>query len=766
MDETETIKESVKNNTLSFRNGRWYICETIISPAKNYVDSTSQWHSIFQESTDSEEIASSVPDDVVKEEWFQIAAIKKRPSNIEFFERLASVEVLEFAIKERGEYVICSLSSTAKRDLVQDANYADVRKRQKILDAILSCPVDEIYRNYILEIAHRRIESSQDNIDRAIDVVLENVKYDCFAECALDWAQNGDVRAQKAVFAHPEVEICRNYILEIARKRIKGSQDDINRAISIVLNHVRYGCFAECALDWAKNGDVRAQKALLVHPEVEICRNYILEIACRRIESSQDNVNQAIDIVLKNALRYECFKESVLDWAKRGDVRAQEVLLAHPEIAICGKYILAIARRMIESSQDNINRAIDIVLKNALRYECFKESTLDWAKRGDVRAQEIVLAHPEIEVYRKLIIEIAHRRIESSQDNINRAVNIVIENALRNECFKESALELARNGNGLAQGIVLAHPEIEIYRKLIIEIARRRIESSQDNINQAIDIVLENALRYRCFKECTLELARNGNELAQGIILANPRGNIYEDYLYEGYVVDVALEKVECPEKLVEQAQDVVSRDVECRAFIACTEQLIERGNERVIRNALKHPQTLRYLTIISLVDNYPEAQNYLLQNITLFQNYIKKIIRETQSAHEKKNIFIEQAEQTVSRIYEMKKDLWVDLLKKNGLSDNMTREVEFCYREEYGQLSIEELENAAKFVVGQKAAASIFYTPEQWEDALLRKNVPINRLNHPFFKFEVWQRNRNMKFLKADAIKRYEDAVKRRIIP
>jgi hypothetical protein len=113
-----------------------------------------------------------------------------------------------------------------------------------------------------------------------------------------------------------------------------------------------------------------------------------------------------------------------------------------------------------------------------------------------------------------------------------------------------------------------------------------------------------------------------------------------------------------------------------------------------------------------------------------------------------------------------MKKDLWVDLLKKNGLSDNMTREVEFCYREEYGQLSIEELENAAKFVVGQKAAASIFYTPEQWEDALLRKNVPINRLNHPFFKFEVWQRNRNMKFLKADAIKRYEDAVKRRIIP
>ena len=578
MDETETIKERVENNALSFQNGRWYIRETIISPSKNYVDSTSQWHSIFQESTDSEEIVSRVPDDVVKEEWFQIAAIKKRSSNINFFEKLASVEVLEFAIKERGEYVICSLSSTAQRDLVQDANYAGIRKRQKIFDAILSCPEAEIYRNYILEIAHRRIESSQDNVNRAIDVVLKNVNYDCFAECTLDWAKNGDVRAQKALLAHPEVEICRNYILAIAR---------------------------------------------------------------RMIESSQDNVNRAIDIVLKNALRYECFKKSILDWAKRGDVRAQEVVLAHPEIAICGKYILAIARRMIESSQDNISRAIDIVLENVLRYECFKESILDWAQNGDVRAQEVVLAHPEIEVYRKLIIEIAHRRIESSQDNINRAVNIVIENALRDECFKESTLELARNGNGLAQGIVLAHPEIEIYRKLIIEIARRRIESSQDNINRAIDIVLENALRYRCFKECTLELARNGNELAQGIILANPRGNIYEGYLYEGYVVDVALEKVECPEKLVEQAQYVVSSSVECQAFIACTEQLIERGNERVIRNALKHPQTLRYLTIISLVDNYPEAQNYLLQNITLFQNYIKKIVRETQAAHRKKNIFI-----------------------------------------------------------------------------------------------------------------------------
>ena len=535
MDEIEYIKKCIKYCDIEVtKKGKWLIHRTVrtitdlaeekkdFSPWKEY----SQWGNyISSEIVKYDSTNEPIPDDYIKEEWFQLEVIKNRPRYIHYFEHLATVNVLECGIEKHGESVIAFLNSNVQRDLLQNANYADIKNRSCILNEILKSSKSYVFREYILKIVHKTINASQENISSAIDAVLKNVEqYECYAECALELAENGNDRAQKVIINHPEIGKYKEHILKIVHKTVNTSQENISSAIDAVLkNVVQDRRFAECALKLAENGNDRAKRIIIIHPEKNIFKNYIIGILSGKIECSNENINLA--------------------------------------------------------------------LKAAMEFEC-------------------------------------------SYKNVNYISRVIMD-----------------------------YPE---------------------------------------------------------------------EFSYSSFIVDVALEKRECSKEMVEKAQDIV------RSII--------------IKNLKTASRSLPWYDIIRLADIYPEALDFIWQNLDdiHFRNYfVTKILNANQDFE----------------ISEIKNRLWKNLLKENGLPDDVSNQIKYSYQEEYGKLNLTDFKAAAKSVVEREAANNICYTIEQWNNALLAKGIPADKLNHSFFKFESWQKNRNMKWLETDSYNRYENAVKKGLI-
>ena len=535
MDEIEYIKKCIKYCDIEVtKKGKWLIHRTVrtitdlaeekkdFSPWKEY----SQWGNyISSEIVKYDSTNEPIPDDYIKEEWFQLEVIKNKPRYIHYFEHLATVNVLECGIEKHGESVIAFLNSNVQRDLLQNANYADIKNRSCILNEILKSSKSYVFREYILKIVHKTINASQENISSAIDAVLKNVEqYECYAECALELAENGNDRAQKVIINHPEIGRYKEHILKIVHKTVNTSQENISSAIDAVLkNVVQDRRFAECALKLAENGNDRAKRIIIIHPEKNIFKNYIIGILSGKIECSNENINLA--------------------------------------------------------------------LKAAMEFEC-------------------------------------------SYKNVNYISRVIMD-----------------------------YPE---------------------------------------------------------------------EFSYSSFIVDVALEKRECSKEMVEKAQDIV------RSII--------------IKNLKTASRSLPWYDIIRLADIYPEALDFIWQNLDdiHFRNYfVTKILNANQDFE----------------ISEIKNRLWKNLLKENGLPDDVSNQIKYSYQEEYGKLNLTDFKAAAKSVVEREAANNICYTIEQWNNALLAKGIPADKLNHSFFKFESWQKNRNMKWLETDSYNRYENAVKKGLI-
>ena len=492
MDEIEYIKKCIKYCDIEVtKKGKWLIHRTVrtitdlaeekkdFSPWKEY----SQWGNyISSEIVKYDSTNEPIPDDYIKEEWFQLEVIKNRPRYIHYFEHLATVNVLECGIEKHGESVIAFLNSNVQRDLLQNANYADIKNRSCILNEILKSSKSYVFREYILKIVHKTINASQENISSAIDAVLKNVEqYECYAECALELAENGNDRAQKVIINHPEIGKYKEHILKIVHKTVNTSQENISSAIDAVLkNVVQDRRFAECALKLAENGNDRAKRIIIIHPEKNIFKNYIIGILSGKIECSNENINLA--------------------------------------------------------------------LKAAMEFEC-------------------------------------------SYKNVNYISRVIMD-----------------------------YPE---------------------------------------------------------------------EFSYSSFIVDVALEKRECSKEMVEKAQDIV------RSII--------------IKNLKTASRSLPWYDIIRLADIYPEALDFIWQNLDdiHFRNYfVTKILNANQDFE----------------ISEIKNRLWKNLLKENGLPDDVSNQIKYSYQEEYGKLNLTDFKAAAKSVVEREAANNICYTIEQWNNALLAK--------------------------------------------
>ena len=599
MDEIEYIKKCIKYCDIEVtKKGKWLIHRTVrtitdlaeekkdFSPWKEY----SQWGNyISSEIVKYDSTNEPIPDDYIKEEWFQLEVIKNIPRYIHYFEHLATVNVLECGIEKHGESVIAFLNSNVQRDLLQNANYADIKNRSCILNEILKSSKSYVFREYILKIVHKTINASQENISSAIDAVLKNVEqYECYAECALELAENGNDRAQKVIINHPEIG------------------------------------------------------------------------------------------------RYK-------------------------------EHILKIVHKTVNTSQENISSAIDAVLKNVEQYERFAECALELAENGNDRAQKVIINHPEIGRYKEHILKIVHKTVNTSQENISSAIDAVLKNVVQDRRFAECALKLAENGNDRAKRIIIIHPEKNIFKNYIIGILSGKIECSNENINLALKAAMEFECSYK-----------NVNYISR-VIMDYP-----EEFSYSSFIVDVALEKRECSKEMVEKAQDIV------RSII--------------IKNLKTASRSLPWYDIIRLADIYPEALDFIWQNLDdiHFRNYfVTKILNANQDFE----------------ISEIKNRLWKNLLKENGLPDDVSNQIKYSYQEEYGKLNLTDFKAAAKSVVEREAANNICYTIEQWNNALLAKGIPADKLNHSFFKFESWQKNRNMKWLETDSYNRYENAVKKGLI-
>ena len=85
----DDLKEKIKHSALKFENGKWFIYSvhtTIIDISQNKIDSTSQWDNNIQKTKQTKLVNNEpIPGDIIKEEWFQLEAIKRDPSNIKHF---------------------------------------------------------------------------------------------------------------------------------------------------------------------------------------------------------------------------------------------------------------------------------------------------------------------------------------------------------------------------------------------------------------------------------------------------------------------------------------------------------------------------------------------------------------------------------------------------------------------------------------------------------------------------------------------------------
>ena len=85
--------QEIKNNAIIYEDGRWYICKQVSSTIKlkDDPDSSSQWHNNIVETSLTKWVKSDlIPENYANEEWFQLEAIQKNPSNIQHFKSIAS----------------------------------------------------------------------------------------------------------------------------------------------------------------------------------------------------------------------------------------------------------------------------------------------------------------------------------------------------------------------------------------------------------------------------------------------------------------------------------------------------------------------------------------------------------------------------------------------------------------------------------------------------------------------------------------------------
>jgi hypothetical protein len=230
------------------------------------------------------------------------------------------------------------------------------------------------------------------------------------------------------------------------------------------------------------------------HPEDDACWRYILELA-------EQNHEGAVQVVFDNFEKGGYALDSIVNLARKGNSKAEQIALQHPEDGDCWNYILELA-------DQNDERVKSIILNNFSRNDL--KYIAKYATMGDSEAIEIALGYPEDEYCWSFILKLAKQCDE-------RAKQIVMSDISKDGVLDCVAI-YAVQGDSEAARIAFQHLENENCCRSVKELVRK----GDETLRKALFDNLEND---RYFK-CVLELAKEGDLAAENAVIENAKKSL------------------------------------------------------------------------------------------------------------------------------------------------------------------------------------------------------------------------------------------------
>lgn len=365
----------------------------------------------------------------------------------------------------------------------------------------------------------------------AQNVIFENYESfedDDINDHVIEWANNGDERARKIIYNHPDDfqsvlidwtndndEKAREIIIEFINK----SGCDNDNAKRFVYDHPNE--FKNLIIDWACNWDDEAEK--FIYDNYTIFSNTIIEWANNGNERAKNIafkflIDHGCDNEYEKHFIYDHpneFKETIIEWANDGDEEAKKFIYNHPD---------NFKETIVDwaNSGDDWAKKIAFIFTNDSGYDNvfsehfvynhpneFKDLIIDWANNNDEDASNFTYCDPDI--FSDFIIEKATSGDEEAIDFIygNFAV------------FNETITKWANDGDERAKKEIAAEEERKNFVKEVVEMIEKedRIKEANSGNNEAKKIIFNDPYGY---KDIIAKWAKEGDSEAADIVKNNP----------------------------------------------------------------------------------------------------------------------------------------------------------------------------------------------------------------------------------------------------
>ena len=499
MQNRELLIEEIRRNALKFENGQWWtLREDVRYDTRSFYDPETQ-HEEVQEVLCRVLVRDKNLSEFADDEWFQLEVVNKDVTNIQNIRNL-SAAVWKNALQKDCLYIRFIKQQTAEMQaFAKNLSVDSIRFFTPMYeeDAKLFMQQEGIFvkKDSNGWSFYRRTKLGND--ERMCSVPLEKYNDKCFffinslprnkdlVSNIVDLAERNDKNAFDFVKTHLDENLFRKCILKLAKRGDNG-------ALEVVLNNDDKREFLLYIIELSKNSE-QMKQIVFRHPEEDACWRYILELA-------EQNHEGAIQVIFDNFEKGGYALDSIVNLAHKGNSKAEQIALQHPEDGDCWNYILELA-------DQNDERVKSIILNNFSRNDL--KYIAKYATMGDSEAIEIALGYPEDEYCWSFILKLAKQCDQ-------RAKQIVMSDISKDGVLDCVAI-YAVQGDSEAARIAFQHLENENCCCCVKELVRKGDETLRKALFDNLD-------DDRYFK-CILELAKDGDLDAENAVIENAEKN-------------------------------------------------------------------------------------------------------------------------------------------------------------------------------------------------------------------------------------------------
>ena len=499
MQNRELLIEEIRRNALKFENGQWWtLREDVRYDTRSFYDPETQ-HEEVQEVLCRVLVRDKNLSEFADDEWFQLEVVNKDVTNIQNI-RNPSAAVWKNALQKDCLYIRFIKQQTAEMQaFAKNLSVDSIRFFTPMYeeDAKLFMQQEGIFvkKDSNGWSFYRRTKLGND--ERMCSVPLEKYNDKCFffinslprnkdlVSNIVDLAERNDKNAFDFVKTHLDENLFRKCILKLAKRGDNG-------ALEVVLNNDDKREFLLYIIELSKNSE-QMKQIVFRHPEEDACWRYILELA-------EQNHEGAIQVIFDNFEKGGYALDSIVNLAHKGNSKAEQIALQHPEDGDCWNYILELA-------DQNDERVKSIILNNFSRNDL--KYIAKYATMGDSEAIEIALGYPEDEYCWSFILKLAKQCDQ-------RAKQIVMSDISKDGVLDCVAI-YAVQGDSEAARIAFQHLENENCCCCVKELVRKGDETLRKALFDNLD-------DDRYFK-CILELAKDGDLDAENAVIENAEKN-------------------------------------------------------------------------------------------------------------------------------------------------------------------------------------------------------------------------------------------------